>query len=70
MIAIEKNTGRPTIAVESRTVSQTRAPVARVDTALLDVPERVLRDDDAGIDEHANRDGDAGEAHDVRETPT
>ncbi len=65
MIAIEKNTGRPTNRVESRTVSQIRWRSRRIDTALLDESERVLGHDDAGIDEHANRDGDAGEAHDV-----
>ena len=40
-----------------------------VDTALLDESERVLRHHDARIDEHANRDGDAGEAHDVGGDP-
>ena len=45
------------------------AAVAGVDSALLDESERVLRDDDARIHEHANRDGDAGEAHDVGGDP-
>ena len=39
--------------------------IAGVDTALLNESERVLRDHDARIHEHADRDGDAGEAHDV-----
>ena len=40
-----------------------------IDVLLLDVAERVLGDDDAGVDEHANRDGDTGETHDVRRDP-
>ena len=39
--------------------------VAGVDTALLEESEGILRHDDARIHEHANRDGDTGEAHDV-----
>ena len=66
MIAIEKNTGRPTSRVDSRTVCHTTAAIAGIDAALLHEPERVLGDDDAGVDEHADGDGDAGEAHDVR----
>jgi hypothetical protein len=50
MIAIEKNTGRP---------------IRRIDAALLDEAEGVFGDDDAGIDEHADGDRDAGETHDV-----
>ena len=65
MIAIEKNTGRPD---QSRGVPNglpDSVAIAGVDTTLLDESERVLRDDDARIHEYANRDGDAGEAHDV-----
>ena len=40
--------------------------IARVDLPLLQKAERVLGDDDAGVDEDADGDGDAGEAHDVR----
>ena len=40
--------------------------VAWIDAALLDVAERVLGHDDAGIHEYANRDRDPREAHDVR----
>ena len=40
--------------------------IARIDLPLLDEAERVLGDDDAGVDEDADGDGDAGEAHDVR----
>jgi hypothetical protein len=64
MIAIEKNTGRPTSRVDSRPCP-THAGDPRIDVPLLEEPERVLGDDDAGVDEDADRDGDAGEAHDV-----
>ena len=40
--------------------------IARIDGALLDVAKGVLGDDNAGINEHTDRDGDPGEAHDVR----
>ncbi len=66
MIAIEKNTGRPTSRVDSSTVSRCASAVSRIDVALLDVTEGILRDDDAGIDEHADGDRNPREAHDVR----
>ena len=43
--------------------------VTRVDPLTLDLAEGVLGDDDAGVDEHADGDGDAGQAHDVRREP-
>ena len=45
------------------------AAIGWIDTALLDESERVLCHHDAGIDEHANRDGDAGKTHDVGGDP-
>ena len=42
-----------------------RSSIARVDPSLLDDAEGVLGDDDAGIHQHADGDGDPGEAHDV-----
>ena len=66
MIAMEKNTGRPTSRVDSRTVSHTRWRSRGSTWPLLEEAERVLGDDDAGVDEDADGDGDAGEAHDVR----
>jgi hypothetical protein len=42
------------------------AAIAWVDAALFDVAKRVLGHDNARIDEHADRDCDACEAHDVR----
>ncbi len=66
MIAIEKKTGRPTSRVDSSTASRPRDDRADRRSALLDEAEGVLGHDDAGIDQDADRDGDAGEAHDVR----
>ena len=42
------------------------ASIGGIDTSLLDITKRVLRHDDAGVDEYANGDSYAGEAHDVR----
>ena len=42
------------------------SPISWVDLSLLKVPKGILRDDNAGIDEHANSDRDARQAHDVR----
>ena len=66
MIAIEKNTGRPTSRVDSSTVSHTRRRSRGSTPPLLQEPEGVLGDDDACVDEDADRNGDPGEAHDVR----
>ncbi len=41
-------------------------PIAWIDTTTLDIPERVLHDDDARVDQHADGDRDARQAHDVR----
>ena len=41
-------------------------PVARIDGALFHEPEGVLGDDNPGIHEDANRNGDPGKTHDVR----
>ena len=60
-----KEDGTADQCVDSRTVSQIRCGRC-VSTSLLQVAEGVLGHDDAGVDQHANRDGDAGEAHDVR----
>ena len=66
MIAIEKNTGRPTSRVDSSTARHT-ARRSRTSMPLpLDLAERVLGDDDARVDQHADGDGDARQAHDVR----
>ena len=65
MIAIEKNTGRPTSRVDVEDRLHDRSSVARIDPTLLDDAEGVLGDDDAGIHQHADRDGDPGQAHDV-----
>ena len=65
MIAMEKNTGRPTSRVDSSTAPARRGGRA-IDVALLDVAERVFGDDDAGVDEDADGDRDARQAHDVR----
>src|SRR5436190_22629352 len=43
--------------------------IVGVDAPLLDVAERILRDDDPGIDQHADRDRDTGKTHDVRRDP-
>ena len=40
--------------------------IARIHAALFNMSECVLGDDDARIHEHADGDGNAGEAHDVR----
>ena len=66
MMVIEKKIGRPTRCVASRTVSSTRRAVPRVDPSLLQEAERVLGHHDGGVDEHADRDGDAGQRHQVR----
>ena len=46
-----------------------RGAIPRVDGVLLDIPERILGDDNRGIDEHADGDGDPRQAHDVRGDP-
>ena len=65
MMAIEKNTGRPTSRVDSEHRIPYRGTIAKIDAAPLDIPEGVLRDDDPGVDQHADGDGDARQAHDV-----
>ena len=66
MIAIEKNTGRPDEPRRFEDGAPHRRAIAGVDVLLLEEAERVLGDDDAGVDEHADGDRDAREAHDVR----
>jgi hypothetical protein len=41
------------------------AAIARIHPALLDEPERVLRDYDAGVHQHADGNRDPGQRHDV-----
>ena len=65
-MAIEKNTGPRDHMRRRQHGVPDAGPVGGVDAALLERAECVLGDDNARVDEHADGDGDPGEAHDVR----
>ena len=66
MITTEKKIGRPDEPGRFQDGLPHETAIPRIDGALFQEAERVLGDDDAGVDEDADGDGDPRQAHDVR----